>query len=170
MFLRSARNAEFNVPKEWVDAAMGYVHRSFDVEERGFVYALSGPDRYCSRGMVGAGVVCLSLGGEHQSETAKTAGEWILRRSFAPRAGASNSNDRYFYGSFYCSQAMFQLGGEFWHGFFPKFLEALTSAQHANGAWDPEWPDDGEYGPFYSTALALLALSTPYQLLPVYQR
>ena len=30
MFLRSARNAEFNVPAEWIQEAMGYVHRSFD--------------------------------------------------------------------------------------------------------------------------------------------
>jgi len=74
MFLRSARNAEFNVPKEWVRDAMGYVHRTFDVEQKGFVYALAGEERYCSRGMVGAGIVCLALGGEHHSETAKVAG------------------------------------------------------------------------------------------------
>jgi hypothetical protein len=79
MFLRSARNAEFEVPQQWVDEGLGYVRRSFDEGERGFVYALSGDERYCSRGMVGAGIVSLALGGEHESPTAKEAGNWILR-------------------------------------------------------------------------------------------
>jgi hypothetical protein len=170
MFLRSARNAEFNVPKEWAQEAMDYVHRTFDVEQRGFVYALAGDDHYCSRGMVGAGVVCLALGGEHRSETAKVAGDWILQRSFEPYNNSSNKEDRYHYGAFYCSQAMFQLGGDYWHGFFPKLLHVLTEAQHANGSWDAEEPNDGEFGTRYTTALAVLALATPYQLLPIYQR
>ena len=170
MFLRSARNAEFNVPKAWIDEAMQYVRRSFDAEQKGFVYALSGEDHYCSRGMVGAGVVCLALGGEHESETAKVAGEWILRRSFEPYRCFSMHEDRYHYGAFYCSQAMFQLGGHYWHDFFPRIMRVLTNAQHADGSWDPEVPDDGEYGTRYTTALAILSLATPYQLLPIYQR
>jgi hypothetical protein len=84
MFLRAARNADFNVSKEWIAEAMQYVHGCFDAEEKGFVYALSGDERYCSRGMVGAGIVCLALAGEHQSETAKAAGDWVLKRSFEP--------------------------------------------------------------------------------------
>ena len=170
MFLRSARNAEFNVPKAWTDEAMQYVHRSFDTEQRGFVYALSGEDHYCSRAMVGAGVVCLALGGEHESETAKVAGEWILRRSFEPYRSFSTHDDRYHYGAFYCTQAMFQLGGHYWHDFFPRLMRVLTNAQHEDGSWDPEVPDDSEYGNRYTTALAILSLATPYQLLPIYQR
>jgi hypothetical protein len=170
MFLRSARNADFKIPEEWVKEAMGYVHRSFDVEERGFVYALSGDERYCSRGMVGAGIVCLELGGEHHSETAKVAGDWILHRSFEPYKNFSHPEDRYHYGAFYCSQAMFQLGGDHWHRFFPKLLKVLTEAQHDDGSWDAEVPNDTEFGNRYTTALSVLALATPYQLLPIYQR
>ncbi len=33
MFLRAARNADFDVPKKWMDEALGYVRRSFDVNE-----------------------------------------------------------------------------------------------------------------------------------------
>jgi len=170
MFLRSARNAEFNVPREWVQQAMDYVHRTFDVEQKGFVYALEGEDRYCSRGMVGAGIVCLALGGEHQSETAKVAGDWVLRRSFERYNNYSHKEDRYHYGAFYCSQAMFQLGGNYWDRFFPNLMKALTEAQHSDGSWDSEEPNDGEFGNRYTTALAILALATPYQLLPIYQR
>jgi hypothetical protein len=170
MFLRSARNAEFHVPKEWIHEAMKYVHRSFDSEQKGFVYALSGSDHYCSRAMVGAGIVCLALGGEHETETTKLAGDWILACSFEPYRNFSRREDRYHYGAFYCTQAMFQLGGAYWHTFFPKLMRVLTNAQHADGSWDFEVPDDGEYGNLYTTALAVLTLATPYQLLPIYQR
>jgi len=170
MFLRCARNAEFDVPKEWVQQAMDYVHRAFDVQQKGFIYALAGDDRYCSRGMVGAGIVCLELGGEHHSEAAKMAGDWILRASFEPYRNYSHPEDRYHYGAFYCSQAMFQLGGDYWHRFFPKLLSVLADAQHADGSWDLEVPNDSEYGVCYPSALAVLALATPYQLLPIYQR
>ncbi len=171
MFLRSARNAEFNVPAEWVKEAMGYVHRTFDANERGFVYALAGFRHYCTRGMVGAGVVCLALGGEHESETAHIAGDWILRASFNPYNRGSRGEDRYHFGAFYCSQAMFQLGGDYWHQFFPRLLSTLADAQHADGSWDPEWADDdSKFGSLLSTAFTVLALTPPYQMLPVYQR
>src|SRR5580704_94470 len=174
MFLRSARNAEFNVPEDWIKEAMGYVHHCFDVNERGFVYALSGDERYCSRGMVGAGIVCLELGGEHRSETAREAGNWIHRHSFEPYNNSWHPEDRYHYSAFYCSQAMFQLGGDDWHRFFPRLLKVLAAAQHPDGSWDPEqaggYKGDSKYGNVYTTALAVLALSTPYQLLPIYQR
>jgi hypothetical protein len=171
MFLRSARNAEFNVPEEWVKDAMGYVHRTFDANERGFVYALAGFRHYCTRGMVGAGVVCLALGGEHQSETARIAGDWILRSSFTAYNRGGRAEDRYHFGAFYCSQAMFQLGGDYWQRFFPPLLTTLADAQRADGSWDPEWADDdSKFGSLLSTAFTVLALSPPYQMLPVYQR
>jgi hypothetical protein len=171
MFYRAARNAEFKVPPEWVKEAMGYVHRSFDAKERGFVYALSGGNRYVSRAMVGAGIVCLAQGGEHQSETAKEAGEWVLRNSFEPYNTFRRPEDRYHYGAFYCSQAMFQLGGDYWHRFFPTLLDVLARAQHENGSWDNEAAaEDLQYGKAYTTALAILALAPPYQILPIYQR
>jgi hypothetical protein len=174
MFPRSARNAEFNVPEEWIKSAMAYVHHCFDVNERGFVYALSGDERYCSRAMVGAGIVCLELGGEHRSETGCEAAKWIHRHKFEPYNNSWHPEDRYHYSAFYCSQAMFQLGGDDWHRFFPRLLNVLAEAQHADGSWDPEmangYKGDAKYGNVYTTALAVLALSTPYQLLPIYQR
>jgi hypothetical protein len=170
MFLRAARNAEFNVPHEWVVDAMGYVHRSFDTNKRAFVYALS-QKRYATRGMVGAGVVCLELGGEHRSETGRDCRR--LDSSLLVRAVQPDpfTQDRYHYGAFYCSQAMFQLGGNYWQSFFPPLLKTLADAQHADGSWDPEsGDDDSMYGNVYTTSLAVLALATPYQILPIYQR
>ncbi len=173
MFYRAARNAEFNVPSEWVKEAMDYVHRTFDTRQRAFVYGLNGSHRYVTRGMVGAGIICLELGGEHQSETARIAGDWLLNpaNSFEPYNNFRNEEDRFHYGAFYSSQAMFQLGGDYWRRFFPRLLTVMTQAQHADGSWDPEAADnDNIYGNAYTTALAVLTLATPYQILPIYQR
>jgi hypothetical protein len=169
MFYRSARNAEFNVPAAWIDEAMGYVHRSFDKDQRAFVYGLAGSNRYTTRGMVGAGVVCLELSGEHQSETALLAADWILHAPFTPYNNHSNGEDRYHYAAFYCSQAMFQLGGKYWRQFFPPLLQTMAESQHADGSFDVD-VDDENFGTVYTTALGVLALATPYQLLPIYQR
>jgi len=171
MFRRSARNAEFDVPEEWIGEAMDYVRRTFDRREQGFRYGLRGEDDYCSRGMVGAGVVALSLGGEHDSEMTRLAGNWILRSSFDRYNIGFHPEDRYHYSAFYCSQAMFQLGGDYWFDFFPTLLDVMVRNQNSNGSWDPESnSNDRKYGDFYSTALGVLALTPPYQILPIYQR
>ncbi|MGE3314089.1 MAG: prenyltransferase/squalene oxidase repeat-containing protein [Planctomycetaceae bacterium] len=172
MFLRSARNAEFEVPQQWIDEGMGYVRRSFDPVERGFVYGLYGEDRYVSRGMAGAGVVSLSLGGEHNTDIAKSAGGYILQHGFDRyNRGGTHPEDRYHYSAFYCSQAMFQLGGDYWFRFFPKLLDTLVENQRGDGSWEAEsLANDRKYGNIYSTGLTVLTLTPPYQLLPIYQR
>jgi hypothetical protein len=173
MFFRSARNAQFDVPAERVEAAMAYIKRCFDPRSRRFRYGLYGenPNRPPSRGMQGAAIVSLSMGGEHQSEMAQAAGNWLLSHSFDRYNRSPSRKDRYHYGAFYCSQAMFQLGGEYWTKFFPGLMRTLARNQKQNGSWDRESQDgDGRFGHCYTTALALLALTPPYQLLPIYQR
>jgi hypothetical protein len=171
MFLRSARNAEFDVPEAWVKEAMGYIHRTFNANEKGFMYALHGSNRICTRGTVGAGIVNLSLGGEHHSETARLAGDWVLRHAFEPYNNHRSQKDGYHYGAFYCSQAMFQLGGDYWDRFFPKLLRVLADAQNGDGSWpEDSLPQYEHFGKVYSTSLSVLALATPYQILPIYQR
>src|SRR4029078_11485328 len=78
LFLRSARNNGFEVPIETIDDACGYVRRSFEPDRGAFTYdRMSGKN--VTRAIVGSGVLSLSLAGEHQTEIAKTAGEWILQ-------------------------------------------------------------------------------------------
>ena len=112
------------------------------------------------------GIVSLAMGGEHQSEIAQTAGRHVLGLRF----GRYNRLQRYHYSAYYCSQAMFQLGGEFWADFFPPLMNALVSNQRNDGSWDREAVRDGNYGNTYTSALAILALTPPYQILPIYQR
>ena len=172
LFLRSARNAEFNVPQEQIDEAMEFVHRCWNEKKGVFNYALEGPgDVRSSRGMMGAGILCLSLAGQHQTPAALAAGNWLLAHPYRRFGELIGVDDNFFYSTYYCSQAAAQLGGTYWKGIYGPLVDALLTAQHADGSWPPE-PQAGlaRFGNVYTTAMAVLSLTPPYQLLPVYQR
>lgn len=66
---------------------------------------------------------------------------------------------------------MFQLGGDHWSNFYPPLLDVLAKNQRSDGSWDHELGSDTtRYGNAYSSALAILALTPPYQILPIFQR
>ncbi len=172
MFYRSAKNAEFDVPAEYIEDAMAYVRRCYVPRKRAFVYALYVDDEehYASGGTVGGGIVALAMGGEHHTEMAQAGGRWILRHPFTTYNRRRHQDDRYHYSAYYCSQAMFQLGGQFWEKFYPELQQVLLANQRRDGSWDREAIRDGKFGNVYTTALSVLALTPPYQLLPIYQR
>jgi prenyltransferase beta subunit len=172
LFLRSARNAEFNVPQSYVDEAMEFVHRCWDEKKGVFNYALEGAgDVRSSRGMVGAGILCLSLAGQHQTPPALRAGDWLLAHPYRRFGELVGTDDNFFYSTYYCSQAAAQLGGTYWKGIYEPLAEALLAGQRGDGSWPPEPQGSiSRVGNVYTTAMAVLSLTPPYQLLPVYQR
>jgi Prenyltransferase and squalene oxidase repeat len=171
MFLRSARNAGFEVPKERIDEAVAYVRRSFDEREGIFVYSKRRDSR--TRSMNGAGILALAHAGFHHSQEARRSGEWLLNHGFeqynATMPGARS--DRYHYGVFVCCQAMYQLGGKYWEQFFPSAVRAVLTNQQSDGSWpvDSQY-HDSPYGSAYTTALVVIMLGAPNQLLPIFQR
>ena len=176
MFLRSARNAGFEVPKDTIDQAVAYVERCFLTHEDRRVHGYMVRQRQqCTRAMAGAGVLAMAHAGKHESKQAIGSGEWILKHSFEkynddkPVYGSTWLNDRYHYGAFQCSQAMYQLGGKYWNQFFPPLVETLLANQQADGSWLPE-KSEKQYGNCYTTSLCVLSLSVPNQMLPIFQR
>ncbi|MBX3437758.1 MAG: terpene cyclase/mutase family protein [Planctomycetaceae bacterium] len=164
LFLRSARNAEFEVPERAIAEALSYVERCFDPRRGTFVYCIvSG--RQVTPAMAGAGIVSLSMGGRHDSPPALRAAQWMEQLPFRSYGRV----ERYHYSAYYCSQAAFQLGGEHWARFYPPLMEALIQNQNRDGSWQRE-AQESQYGATYSTSLAVLALTPPYQILPIYQR
>ena len=112
------------------------------------------------------------MAGQHETILARSAGTWLLEHPFKYFGeGVPRRDDRFFYSAYYCSQAMAQLGGKFWEQFFPNLAELLLKNQSPDGSW-PDEPGSGDsiFGNEYTTALAVLSLTPPYQLLPVYQR
>ncbi len=174
MFYRSAKNAGFEVPVEFITDAMGYVHRNFDEEVSAFVYAQQpGKDRerYPSGGSVGGGMIALAMAGEHRSPSVLKSADWILAHPFDDYNRREHPEDRYHFSAFYCSQAMYQVGGLHWEKFYPDFARVLLDNQNPDGSWEPEsHPSDKYAGNVYTTALVVLALTPPFQGLPIYQR
>jgi len=171
MFLRSARNAGFNVPKKAIDDAIGYVRRSFARDYGAFSYTV-GTGRSPSRGTAGAGILALGHAGFHNSFEAQRTGQWLMQYSFEVyNDNLGLDRDRYHYSLFNCCQGMYQLGSPYWEQFFPRTVRTVLDHQMADGSWDAEsYQRDRPFGNSYTTALVLLSLGAPNQLLPVFQR
>lgn len=175
-FLRSARNAGFDVPKGSIDEAVAYIRRTYSKRYGTFVYAADNNSDLRSRGMAGAGILALAHAGLHNAPEAKQSGAWILRNDFDrynefQPFTRTFSIDRYHYSLFLCCQGMYQLGGEYWEQFFPNVVTTLLANQQADGSWPAESHfNDAQFGNAYTTALVLLTLGAPNDLLPIYQR
>jgi hypothetical protein len=171
MFLRSARNAGFDVPEQRINDAIKYVRRTFDRDAGTFGYTLERTNLQ-SRAMAGAGILALAHAGFHNSMEAKRAGNWLLHNGFEEYNGNNGYvADRYHYSLFNACQGMYQMGSPYWEKFFPRTASALLASQRPDGSWEPEsFQRDRPFGDAYTTALVVLSLGAPNQFLPVFQR
>jgi hypothetical protein len=168
MFYRSAKNAQFEVPAEYATDAVDYVNRCFDNHRNEFLYGVSEPTPYTSRGVIGAGIFALAMAGEHNTDFARLAANRLLKKSFQYNVTLT-PYEQYHYTIYHCSQAMFQLGDRYWSGYFPPLLKTLAENQRPDGSW-PATPGWERLGGPYTVSLTVLALTPSYQLLPIYQR
>src|SRR6516164_5949482 len=163
MALRAAKNVGCDVPPEAIERAVEYVKRCQDPSNGGFRYMVrAGVTVPCT----GTSILGLELCGkeEHRSPEVLKAGSYLLRN--LPRWG----DGHFFYTIYYCTQATFQLGGNYWDAYRPRMREILLQNQADNGSWTGRWGEDLQLGPSYGTAIAILALTVEYRYLPIYQR
>jgi hypothetical protein len=175
MFLRSARNAEFNVPKQYFDEGLDFVERCYEKDstqhEKGvFRYRPLESDPAANPQITlantASSMLTLILGGRHTHEGIASGAEWFRSRDY-PRPW----QDSYYYlSSYYSSQATAQVGGDTWNQVFPQIARNLLAEQSKEGNWPIASGAERNYGTAYSTSLAILALTPAYQLLPIYQR
>ena len=174
LFMRSAKNAGFKVSAQDIAAAVAYVERCFDRTSGTFFYSCEPRRREIRRAMAGAGILSLSLAGKHNTDMAKSAAAWLLKRPF----DQYNSGDvpgqfhtaRYHYGVFYASLGLFHLGGDSWKAFYPRTAMTLVKNQRSDGSYAPENHNNRYFGNAYTTALVVIALNVPNQVLPITQR
>ncbi len=171
MFLRSARNAGFPVPAQNINDAVRFIRRCFQREYGTFNYVANASDLR-TRGMAGAGILALGHAGFHNSVEARRAAQDLLGYSFEVYNDyARSKRDRYHYSLFMCCQGMYQMGSPYWDQFFPRTVRAILTHQQGDGSWDAERnAHDRQYGNSYTTALVVLSLGAPNQLLPIFQR
>lgn len=156
--LRAAKNLGCDVPAEKINLALDYVRRCQDPISGGFCYM---PGGAVSVACTGTCILALELcSKEHASREALRGGGYLLRNSL------DFKQQHFFYSVYYQSQAMFQLGKNYWNTFRPQLHKVLLEQQTASGSWNA---GDG-LGANYGTAMAVLSLTVEYRLLPIYQR
>lgn len=168
--LRSAKNAGLAVPKEAIDAAVGYLRRSYfsgrDAQGRltnpksAFSYLPGQPPQYA---MAAAGMLAMQVCGLHDAPEVQGAAEWL--RSTPPAWDAA----WFFYGTYYYAQASHKRGGEMAREVRDRVSELLAQHQTPDGSWQGVDGSEGSQGRVYCTAMALLSLSVRHHYLPIYQ-
>jgi hypothetical protein len=163
MALRAAKNVGCDVPPECIDEAVEYVKRCFDRGTGGFSYMAQGGR--ATPACTGTSILGLELCGKdkHHAPEALKGGSYLL--GHPPSWGQMH----FYYTVYYGSQAMFQLGGNYWKSYREKLHKALLQHQSFNGSWQGGDSDAG-FGPNYGSAMAVLALTVEYRYLPIYQR
>ncbi len=159
--LRSARNAGIYVPKGTIDAAIGYVKRSWDPRTGGFFYQIGVPSRV-SFALTAAGLTALYGAGYYEGREIQKGLQYLaIERPAHYRA--SRTFD-FYYGHYYAIQAAFQRGGSYWKEWRDKTIVEMLQNQNSNGSWTDL------VGVNYATAMATLILQIPYQYLPIFER
>ena len=95
-----------------------------------------------------------------QARKALQAGSYLIKTPLR------YTDAHFFYTAYYGSQAMFQLGHNYWTIYRPRLHAELLDHQQRNGGWI----NNEATGPTYNTAMAILALTVEYRLLPIFQR
>jgi hypothetical protein len=163
MALRASKNVGCDVPSEVIDRAIGYVKSCQEARTGGFCYT---PFSYSpSIACTGTGILALEVCGkdEHLCAEVLKAGGHLIKNP--PRWGGPF----FYYSIYYCSQAGFQLGDNYWKVIRKELHETLLSRQLDNGSW-VGGGSDANHGAPYCTAMAVLALTVEYRFLPIYQR
>jgi prenyltransferase beta subunit len=157
MALRSARLNGAPIPPEAIKKAVAYILLRHDEKQGSFGYTDTQSHAVT---LTGAGILCLSLCGEHANPAVGRAARYLMDKY------QDLPNQQYcFYGLYYAAQGLFQLGGDDWKTFSKWMYDTWTPKQKEDGSWDR-----GEQDRYYETAMVILAFTVPYRLLPIYQR
>ena len=159
--LRAAKTVGCDIPAECIDKAVVYVKKCGVPGGEGFGYQ---PGDGSTAVRAGTGILCLEICGEHHSREALGGANYLVRRPLQPRDGF------FFYGVYYCTVGMFQIGGQHWDVLRDHLEPMVLGLQLPDGSWRVQQQDEARGGTIYCTSLAVLALAVEYQYLPIYQR
>ncbi|MGL6076976.1 MAG: prenyltransferase/squalene oxidase repeat-containing protein, partial [Fimbriiglobus sp.] len=158
MALRGAKDSGLNVPDETMKKAVAYINKCYDTNTGGYRYQpySAGP----GYARTAAGVCVLQLCGQYEAKQIARAVEWL--------ENTKDDDNHYWYGHYYASHAMHQIGGKKWEDYYERMKTTLLKLQKPTGQISDH--HETGVGPQYSTAIAVLMLSVPANYLPIYQR
>ena len=141
-----------------------------------FTYTGSGNN--ATTAMAAAGVVCMQEFGQYDDWRIAKNMDVIKREIGKVGPGPKNSGRMPFdpYTLYYVGQALYQVGGDDWKGFYPKLRDSLVSTQvrdlknlSRHGQWNDESRVRGPGAPLYATSVSCFILAVPNRYLPILQ-
>lgn len=156
--LRACRNAGITVPKETIDRAVQYIHKSANTD--GSIRYSVGSAGGGRPAITAAAVAVLYNAGQYDDPIAEKAVQYA-KRTLSIRQGGGH----YFYAHLYLAQALYQRGGQDWDSYYERMAARLMELQRSDGHWMGD-----NVGEVYGTALALTVLQLPWARVPIYQR
>jgi len=150
--LLAARNAGVAVPEEAIKKGLKFF-ADCQGPQGGYGYTSSaGPNA------ARTAIACLTL------TLAKEKGSKEHEAAFAYLQQQPPQSHYYFYYLYYASQAHFHYSPDKWRVWNQRNIAELKQRQRPEGNWE------GQFGPAYSTAMALLSMALNYRFLPIYER
>ena len=152
--LLAARNAGIPVPDKAIEKGLAYMSSC---------RSSSGTYGYTSKNggkptLTAIGSLCFSLAKQKDAPGYKKSLEHLKKK-------LEYRDTHYtYYFEYYMSQALFQADEETWKLWNEKNTSLLSVTQQGNGSWN------GNRGPTYSTASALLSTALNYRFLPIYEK
>jgi Prenyltransferase and squalene oxidase repeat len=158
MALRGAKDSGLNVPDDTMKRAVAYINKCYDTATGGYRYQpySAGP----GYARTAAGVCVLQLCGQYEAKQIARAVDWLEE--------TKDDGNHYWYGHYYASHAMHQIGGKKWEEYYARMKAVLSRLQQPSGQISNNL--ESSVGPQYSTAISVLILSVPANYLPIYQR
>jgi prenyltransferase beta subunit len=157
MALRAAKNSGMHVPEQTMKKAIEYINRCYNPNTGAFSYQ---PNSRPGFARTAAGVCVLQLTGNYDAKQITKAVEY-LKVNF-------DSKEHFWYGHYYATHGMHQVGGKDWEEWYGKLKDMLLPLQTADGNWNTK--DREGVGMVYQTSIAVISLSVPLNYLPIFQR
>lgn len=157
MALRAARNAGVSVPKEVMDRGVNYIKKCQN-PDGGFRYRIFDPaESRVARSS--AALVALYTAGITEDPAILKGFEYLKAERHK-----GTDRDYYFYAQYYSMQAYWHAGSPLWPEFYKESREQLLESLQ-----EDHW-EDSVIGDEYATAMALIALQIPRNLVPIFER
>jgi hypothetical protein len=163
--LRAAQAAGVEVPKKTTDDGLKYVLDCQDAQDGGFRYMKFGGPTGFARSA--AGVVALHSAGLVKDDAVKKGLDYLLKFRPDAKNAAKPEALHYYHGHYYANQAMWAAGGDYARKWYPAIRDALLKHPDREALKDGaqcRW-NDPRICTHYATAMALIVLQTPNNLL-----
>jgi hypothetical protein len=159
--LRAAQDVGIDVPRANLQKAVQFVLHCYDEKAKGFAYQTHQP---ANVNCTAIGLTCLHAldpRNANRHAEAKEAAQYLATHA------VPDKTDYFYYGLYVTTHAGYEAGGPAWPAVSKENFSRLLKLQQPEGGWPATAEGPGRV---YTSSMALMTLTIPYHLLPLYQR